>query len=123
DGTAATAAGVPDVAASAWYADAVNWAAANGYVTGYDNGSFGPEDSLTREQLAVILYRYAGSPEPTGSLDGFTDAASTSDYAVDALRWAVGEGLLTGKDGGRLDPAGTASRAELAQILARFAQM
>ena len=123
DGTASTAAGFPDVVASAWYADAVNWAAANGYVTGYDNGSFGPEDSLTREQLAVILYRYAGSPEPTGSLDGFTDAASTSDYAVDALRWAVGEGLLTGKDGGRLDPAGTASRAELAQILARFAQM
>ena len=123
DGTASTAAGFPDVAASAWYADAVNWAAANGYVTGYDNGSFGPEDSLTREQLAVILYRYAGSPEPTGSLDGFTDAASASDYAVDALRWAVGEGLLTGKDGGRLDPAGTASRAELAQILARFAQM
>ena len=123
DGAVTTSAGFPDVAASAWYADAVNWAAAQGYVTGYDNGSFGPEDSLTREQLAVILYRYAGSPEPTGSLDGFTDAASTSDYAVDALRWAVGEGLLTGKDGGRLDPAGTASRAELAQILARFAQM
>ena len=122
DGTASTVAGFPDVAASAWYADAVNWAAANGYVTGYDNGSYGPEDSLTREQLAVILYRYAGSPEPTGTLDGFVDTASASDYAVDALRWAVGEGLLTGKDGGRLDPAGTASRAELAQILARFAQ-
>ena len=123
DGTASTAAGFPDVAASAWYADAVNWAAANGYVTGYDNGSYGPEDSLTREQLAVILYRYAGSPEPAGTLDGFADAASASAYAVDALRWAVGEGLLTGKDGGRLDPTGTASRAELAQILARFAQM
>lgn len=123
DGTASTAAGFPDVAASAWYADAVNWAAANGYVTGYDNGSYGPEDSLTREQLAVILYRYAGSPAPAGTLDGFADAASASDYAVDALRWAVGEGLLTGKDGGRLDPTGTASRAELAQILARFAQM
>ena len=121
DGTASTAAGFPDVAASAWYADAVNWAAANGYVTGYDNGSYGPEDSLTREQLAVILYRYAGSPAPAGSLDGFADAASASAYAVDALRWAVGEGLLTGKDGGRLDPTGTASRAELAQILARFA--
>ena len=120
-GTASTAAGFPDVAASAWYADAVNWAAANGYVTGYDNGSYGPEDSLTREQLAVILYRYAGSPAPAGSLDGFADAASASAYAVDALRWAVGEGLLTGKDGGRLDPTGTASRAELAQILARFA--
>ena len=122
-GTASTVAGFPDVAASAWYADAVNWAAANGYVTGYDNGSYGPEDSLTREQLAVILYRYAGSPAPAGSLDGFADAASASAYAVDALRWAVGEGLLTGKDGGRLDPTGTASRAELAQILARFAQM
>ena len=123
DGTASTAAGFPDVAASAWYADAVNWAAANGYVTGYDNGGYGPEDSLTREQLAVILYRYAGSPAPAGTLDGFADAASASAYAVDALRWAVGEGLLTGKDGGRLDPTGTASRAELAQILARFAQM
>ncbi|WP_242967196.1 S-layer homology domain-containing protein [Flavonifractor sp. An10] len=123
DGTASTVAGFPDVAASAWYADAVNWAAANGYVTGYDNGSYGPEDSLTREQLAVILYRYAGSPAPAGTLDSFADAASASDYAVDALRWAVGEGLLTGKDGGRLDPTGTASRAELAQILARFAQM
>ena len=122
-GTPAAAAGFPDVAASAWYADAVNWAAANGYVTGYDNGSYGPEDNLTREQMAAILYRYAGSPAPAGSLDGFADAASASDYAVDALRWAVGEGLLTGKDGGRLDPTGTASRAELAQILARFAQM
>ena len=123
DGTASTVAGFPDVAASAWYADAVNWAAANGYVTGYDNGLFGPEDGLTREQMAAILYRYAGSPAPAGSLDGFADAASASAYAVDALRWAVGEGLLTGKDGGRLDPTGTASRAELAQILARFAQM
>ena len=122
NGAVTTSAGFPDVAASAWYADAVNWAAAQGYVTGYDNCSFGPEDSLTREQLSVILYRYAGSPEPTGTLDGFVDTASASDYAVDALRWAVGEGLLTGKDGGRLDPAGTASRAELAQILARFAQ-
>ena len=123
DGTASTVAGFPDVSPTAWYADAVNWAAANGYVTGYDNGLFGPEDDLTREQLAAILYRYAGSPAPAGSLDGFADAASASAYAVDALRWAVGEGLLTGKDGGRLDPTGTASRAELAQILARFAQM
>ena len=122
-GTPAAGAGFPDVAASAWYADAVNWAAANGYVTGYDNGSYGPEDNLTREQMAAILYRYAGSPAPAGTLDGFADAASASAYAVDALRWAVGEGLLTGKDGGRLDPTGTASRAELAQILARFAQM
>ena len=121
DGTPAAAAGFPDVSPTAWYADAVNWAAANGYVTGYDNGLFGPEDDLTREQLAAILYRYAGSPAPAGTLDGFADAASASDYAVDALRWAVGEGLLTGKDGGRLDPTGTASRAELAQILARFA--
>ena len=120
-GTPAAGAGFPDVAASAWYADAVNWAAANGYVTGYDNGSYGPEDNLTREQMAAILYRYAGSPAPAGTLDGFADAASASAYAVDALRWAVGEGLLTGKDGGRLDPTGTASRAELAQTLARFA--
>ena len=120
-GTPAAAAGFPDVSPTAWYADAVNWAAANGYVTGYDNGLFGPGADLTRAQMAASLYRDGAAPAPAGSLDGFADAASASAYAVDALRWAVGEGLLTGKDGGRLDPTGTASRAELAQILARFA--
>ena len=118
----AQAAAFPDVAADAWYADAVSWAAAQGVVAGYDTGRFGPNDSITREQLAVILYRYAGSPAATGSLDGFADRASVSDYAVQALRWAVGEGLLSGKGGGLLDPTGTATRAEAAQILMRFCE-
>ena len=101
---------------------AVNWAAAQGIVAGYDTGAFGPEDAVTREQLAAMLYRYAGTPEPTGGLDGFADKDAASGYAADALCWAVGEGLLTGKDGGRLDPAGTATRAEVAVILMRFAE-
>ncbi len=113
-------AGFTDVAADAWYAGAVNWAAAQGIVAGYDTGAFGPEDAVTREQLAAMLYRYAGTPEPTGGLDGFADKDAASGYAADALCWAVGEGLLTGKDGGRLDPAGTATRAEVAVILMRF---
>lgn len=115
-------AGFTDVAADAWYAGAVNWAAAQGIVAGYDTGAFGPEDAVTREQLAAMLYRYAGTPEPTGGLDGFADKDAASGYAADALCWAVGEGLLTGKDGGRLDPAGTATRAEVAVILMRFAE-
>ena len=115
-------AGFTDVAADAWYAGAVNWAAAQGIVAGYDTGAFGPEDAVTREQLAAMLYRYAGAPEPTGGLDGFADKDAASGYAADALCWAVGEGLLTGKDGGRLDPAGTATRAEMAAILMRFTE-
>ena len=100
----------------------MNGAAAQGSVAGYDTGAFGPEDAVTREQLAAMLYRYAGTPEPTGGLDGFADKDAASGYAADALCWAVGEGLLTGKDGGRLDPAGTATRAEVAVILMRFAE-
>ena len=75
---------------------------------------------MTREQLAAMLYRYAGTPEPTGSLDGFNGKDAVSDYAADALCWAVDEGLLTGKGGGWLNPAGTATRAEVAVILMRF---
>ena len=118
----AASASFPDVAADAWYADAVSWAAAQGVVAGYDTGRFGPNDSITREQLAVILYRYAGSPAAAGSLDGFADRASVSDYAAQALRWAVGEGLLSGKGAGLLYPTGTATRAEAAQILMRFCE-
>lgn len=115
-------AGFTDVPSDAWYAGAVNWSAARGIVTGYSTGAFGPEDAVTREQLAAMLYRYAGTPEPTGSLDGFNDKDAVSDYAADALCWAVDEGLLTGKGGGWLDPAGTATRAEMAAILMRFTE-
>jgi len=98
------------VPSDAWYAGAVNWSASRGIVTGYSTGAFGPEDAVTREQLAAMLYRYAGTPEPTGSLDGFNDKDAVSDYAADALCWAVDEGLLTGKGGGWLDSDGTAPR-------------
>ena len=74
-------AGFTDVPSDAWYAGAVNWSAARGIVTGYSTGAFGPEDAVTREQLAAMLYRYAGTPEPTGSLDGFNDKDAVSDYA------------------------------------------
>lgn len=115
-------AGFTDVPSDAWYAGAVNWSASRGIVTGYSTGAFGPEDAVTREQLAAMLYRYAGTPEPTGSLDGFNDKDAVSDYAADALCWAVDEGLLTGKGGGWLNPAGTATRAEMAAILMRFTE-
>lgn len=114
----------PDVDPNQWYAAAVDWAAEKGVVNGYDNGRFGPADRITREQLAAILYRYARlkgyNTASTGSLAGFTDGDKVSTYAAEALRWAVGAGVITGKDGNRLDPKGGASRAEAATILMRF---
>ena len=96
------AAGFPDVAAGAWYADAVNWAAARGIVKGYDTGAFGPEDSVTREQLAAILYRYAqvkGYDTTRGGMAvrEFSDSASISDWAQEAMAWAVNAQVLSGK--------------------------
>ena len=113
-----------DVPAGQYYSEAVAWAAANGIVKGYDTGLFGPDDVITREQLAVILYGYAqykGYDVTTGGdLSGFADNASVSAWAADALKWANGQGLITGKSGNLLDPAGTATRAEAASILSRF---
>ena len=109
-----------DVAADAWYADAVAWAAGTGVVQGYSDGTFGVSANVTREQLAAMLYRYAGSPAAEGDLSGFADQDAVSPYAADAMAWAVGQGLISGKTGNRLDPAGTASRAETAMILLRF---
>ena len=107
-----------------WYTDSVKWAAENGIMSGTGNGSFGPDDSVTREQLAVTLFAYANKKGIDTSayttLDTFNDADNTSAWAKDAMEWAVAVGLLSGKDGGRLDPTGTASRAEIAQILMAF---
>jgi len=111
-----------DVDDGQYYAKAVAWAAAKGIVSGYGNGSFGPEDFITREQLAVMLWRYAGSPAGTGSLDGFTDGDKVGTWAVDALQWAVGQRLVSGKGGGILDPGGRATRAEVAAILMRYCE-
>ena len=116
-----------DVAADAWYADAVNWAAGEGIVSGYGNGKFGPDDLITREQMANMLYYYAQykgyDVSAGGELSSFTDGASTSGWAAEAVQWAVGSGLLSGKGGGVLDPQGTATRAEVASILMRFCEL
>ena len=122
---AAESAAFTDVAADAWYADAVNWAAGEGIVSGYGNGRFGPDDLITREQMANMLYYYAQykgyDVSAGGELSSFTDGASTSGWAAEAVQWAVGSGLLSGKGGGVLDPQGTATRAEAASIFMRFA--
>lgn len=120
------AAAFPDVSAGQWYADAVAWASANGIVTGYDNGNFGPDDTITREQLAVIFHRYAAykgyDKTPAAPLDGYADAAEVSSYAVQAMGWAIGTGLITGTSETTLSPGGFATRAQAAVILARFCQ-
>lgn len=115
-----------DVTAGQWHSDGVAWASANGIVTGYSNGSFGPDDTITREQMAAILYRYARYKgydlSAQAALDGYADAAQVSAYAADAMKWAVGSGLITGTSGTTLSPAGSATRAQAAVILARFCQ-
>lgn len=115
----------PDVESGTWYTQAVAWAAEEGIVLGYDNGSFGPKDPITREQLAALLYRYARyqsyDTDGRASLSGYTDAGQVSLYARTAMAWAVDTGLLTGRTQTTLVPGGTATRAELAVILERFA--
>ena len=112
-----------DVVANAWYADAVNWAAEKGYVSGVDDGKFAPDASVTREQMALILYRYAGSPDASGMAQKeFADSSSVSAYAADAIRWAVHEGLISGMENNTLAPQGTATRAQVATILMRFVE-
>ena len=107
--------------AGCWYADAVSWAAENGIVTGYSATRFAPNEPVTREQVAAILYRYARLCDrdlsPAASLMAFADHTSVSGYAREALSWAVGSGLMQGKPDDVLDPQGTATRAEIAAIL------
>lgn len=118
-----------DVPAGEWFADSVNWASANGIVTGYDAETFGPLDSVTREQLATILYRCAQtkgmdvSAGEDAGLRSFDDAFAVSDWAVPAVRWACGAGILHGRTETTLVPYGTATRAETATMLQRFAEM
>lgn len=118
-----------DVPVGEYYTGAVGWASQNGIVSGYGEGAegrFGPNDSITREQLAAILYRYAGKKgldtTVRGDLGGFVDAGSVSDYAVEPLRWAVGVGLISGMGDGTIAPGGRASRAQVATILMRYCQ-
>lgn len=112
-----------DVASNAWYAPAAAWAAANGIVSGYGDGRFGPNDNITREQLAVMLWRYAGSPAAVDRELRFADADKAGDWALEALRWAAEQGLAGGKGGGVLDPKGNATRAEAAAMLMRYVSL
>ena len=106
----------------AFYAEAVAWADEAGIIEGYGDGTnFGPEDSVTREQLATILWRQAGEPEGSGDLSGYPDGGDATDYAVPALEWAVDAGVLSGFGDGSLAPGGVLSRAMLAAMLQRIA--
>ena len=113
-----------DVEAGKWYADAITWTAENGIFAGYGKDKFGPDDPITREQLAAIFYRYADYKgydlTVKGDLDKFKDADKITDYAKTAMQWAVGSGLVKGKSGNLLDSQGTATRAEIAAVLHRF---
>ena len=113
-----------DVEAGKWYADAITWTAENGIFAGYGKDKFGPDDPITREQLAAIFYRYADYKgydlTVKGNLDKFKDADKITDYAKTAMQWAVGSGLVKGKSGNLLDPQGMATRAEIAAMLHRF---
>lgn len=123
------AAGFSDVADGAWYAEAVRWAAGCGVVKGYDNGRFGPNDAVTREQMAAILYRYAqhkgydvSAGEDTNILS-FNDAFAVSEYAIPAMQWACGSGMVRGiaqKGGMFLVPGDTTTRAQAATLIMRF---
>ena len=115
-----------DVASSMYYADAVAWAQANGVVNGTSATTFSPDQAITREQMAAILYRYAqfkGYDVTAGnSLNAYTDASQISPYAATAMQWANAEGLITGNTATTINPAGNATRAEVATILMRFAE-
>lgn len=113
-----------DVANGAWYFDAVTWAASQSIVGGYGGGLFGPEDNITREQLAVILYRYAqakGYDTASGAdLSAYGDASDVSSWAIPAMQWACGAGIIGGTTATTLSPQGPATRAQVATILMRF---
>ena len=113
-----------DVKPNQWYTDAVLWASEKGIVNGYGDGTFGPMDTLTREQFAAILQRYAKykglDVSKTADLSAYTDAESISAWAREAMRWANAEGLITGRTATTLAPQGSATRAEAAAILMRF---
>ena len=115
-----------DVPANQWYTDAVTWACANNIVSGYSADKFGPTDTVTREQIASILNRYAKfkgyDVTATNELTAFTDASSVSGWALDSVKWANAAKLIQGRTSTTLVPKGAATRAEVAQILMAFAR-
>lgn len=116
-----------DVDDASWYANAVTWAHTKGIIQGYGNGKFGPDDFITREQMAVILYRYAQikryDVSKAADLNEFADNNMISKYAIDGVRWAVAEGLILGVSNSRLNPRDNATRAQAAAILMRFSAL
>ena len=113
-----------DVPDSAWFAAAVNWCAQAGVVAGMDDGTFAPDANVTREQLATMLCSYTRfkgkDATATGNIDQFSDVGRVSSWAVDNVKWAVGHGIMAGKDGNVIDPTGNATRAEMAQMIYRL---
>ena len=109
--------------ATSWYVEPVMWASEKGVITGYADGSFGPADSCTREQMITMMYRYAkasGYDVSAGAdLSVFPDGADVSEFAQEAMSWAVAEGLISG-DNGNINPQGIASRAQTVTIIKRY---
>lgn len=118
-------AGFKDIKSSKWYANAVNWAANTGHVSGYSDHTFRPDTTITRQQAVAILYKYAKSKNyttsATGNLSQFKDAGKVSSYAVTPMKWAVGHGIISGTNSG-IDPEGKLTRAQMAVILQSFDQ-
>ncbi len=123
---AATASNFMDVEQNQYYTNAVAWASANGIVSGYGNGNFGPNDTITREQMAAILYRYAQykgyDTTQKNNLSNYIDAKDINAYAVEALQWANQVGIITGVTDTTLVPNGSATRAQVSSILMRFCE-
>lgn len=116
-----------DVPAGSYYENAIAWAAENNIVNGYGDGKFGPDDPISRQQMATFLYRYASMKNymlsTTGDLSRFSDSGKISGYAIMPLRWATGHALISGRNNGTLDPLGYATRSHVAAILHRFCKM
>ncbi len=116
-----------DVADNMWYSKTIAWSQANGVAKGYQDGSFKPNDNLTREQLVAMLYRYANAKQydvsAKANLTSYSDSASITPYALDAMQWAVKSGVIRGTTATTLDPQGRATRAQLAMIITRFNEL
>ena len=103
---------------STWYEKGVTWATGKGITDGT-----APQSDITREQMVVMLYRYAGSPAAGGSLNRFADSGKVSSWARVAMEWAVSQGIIAGKEGRQLDPKGSATRAEVAVVISLYCKM
>lgn len=118
--TSAYEAAYKDVATDSWAANAIGWAQKKGIIVGYEDGRFGPDDDITREQAVVIFQRYlraTGRPVNRYELNKFVDSANVSEYAVEAMVWATNDGLIKGDADRRLNPKASMRRCEMAQIL------